>query len=145
MKRSDILKLNDGEVLELAQMYGLPEKSIPEFTEGLLQKTPLEYCVVTLGEGGAFAASKTGENVYEPAYKIDLIDPCGSGDAFTAGFLHSLLEHKGLREACKLGNALGAMVAEQHGATQTITYEEIEPFMQKREKMGVEPQFEVYV
>ena len=83
--------------------------------------------------------------MYEPAYKVDLVDPCGSGDAFTAGFLHMLLENKGLREACKFGNALGAMVAEQHGATQTITYEEIEPFMRERKTIEVEPQFKAYV
>ncbi len=145
MERSNILKLNDGEMVEVAQMYELPDKNISGFTDGLFQKTPLEICVVTLGNRGAFVASKDGEKVYEPAYKVDLIDSCGSGDAFTAGFLHMLLENRGLREACKFGNALGAMVAEQHGATQMIAYEEIEPFMRKRETIGVESQFEEYI
>jgi len=145
MERSNILKLNDGEMLEVAQMYGIPDKNIPEFVDGLLQKTALEYCVVTLGERGAFAASNTGKKVYEPAYKIKIIDSCGSGDAFTAGFLHMLVESKGLREACKFGNALGAMAAEQHGATQPIMYEKIEPFMRERETITVVSQFEMYI
>jgi len=144
IERSNILKLNDGEMLEVAQMYAIPANSIPEFTEGLLQKTPLQYCVITLGDRGAFAASRDGEKVYEPAYQVALVDTCGSGDAFTAGFLHMLLEDKGLREACKLGNALGAMVAEQHGATQRTTYEEVNRFMQEREMIEGEPQFEKY-
>ena len=141
MEQSNILKLNDGEMVTVAQMYGLPDSSFPEFVDGLFQKTPLKYCVVTLGGRGAFAASNDGEKVYEPAYKVTLIDSCGSGDAFTAGFLHNLLKKKGLREACKIGNAMGAMVAEQHGATQVIRYEEIERFMQERETIDVESQF----
>ena len=110
-----------------------------------MQKTPLHYCVVTLGERGAFAASKDGEQVYVPAYKVKLVDSCGSGDAFTAGFLHTLLKQQGLREACQFGNAIGAMVAEQHGATQPIAYEDVEPFMRTRETIEAESLFEKYL
>jgi fructokinase len=104
----------------------------------------LKYCLVTLGARGAFAASSEGEKVYEPAYRVTLVDTCGSGDAFIAGFLYALLENQGLRQACKFGNALGAVVAEQHGATQTATLSEIERFMQERETIEVETQFEEY-
>jgi fructokinase len=144
LARSTILKLNDGEMPVVAQMYGIPDKSIQEFTDGLLQKIPLKYCLVTLGARGAFAASSEGEKVYEPAYRVTLVDTCGSGDAFIAGFLYALLENQGLRQACKFGNALGAVVAEQHGATQTATLSEIERFMQERETIEVETQFEEY-
>lgn len=144
LARSSILKLNDGEMPVVAQLYGIPDKSIQKFTDGLFQKIPLKYCLVTLGAQGAFAASNDGEKVYEPAYRVNLVDTCGSGDAFTAGFLYALLENQGLRQACKFGNALGAMVAEQHGATQTTTLSEIEQFMQKRETIEVEPQFKEY-
>ncbi len=135
---STILKLNEHELPVVAQLYGLQDKTLHEFAEGLLQKTSLQYCLVTLGEQGAFAASRTGEHVYEPAYQIDLADTCGAGDAFTAGFLYALLEEKELRTACKFGNALGAMVAEQPGATQTVTYQEIEHFMQQRKTIDTE-------
>ena len=129
LAKSDILKLNDAEVSVVARIYGIPDQSIPEFTAGLLRKTSLKYCLVTLGGRGAFAASDRGEFVYAPAYKIRVVDSCGAGDAFTAGFLCTLLKNKGLRAACKFGNALGARVAEQHGATQVVTYEDIDRFM----------------
>lgn len=144
LERSTILKLNDGEMPVVAQIFGLPEHSIPEFVKGLFQKTQVTYCLVTLGARGAFAASNTGENVYEPAYRVNLVDTCGSGDAFTAGFLYALLENQRLRYTCKFGNALGAMVAEQHGATQTVALSEIERFMQERETIEVEPSFKEY-
>jgi sugar/nucleoside kinase (ribokinase family) len=85
--------------------------------------------VVTLGERGALALSRRGEKSYSPGYHINLVDPCGSGDGFAAGFIHSLLEDKPLREACRLGNALGAMIAQQEGATQPVSYEAVMAFM----------------
>ena len=133
MERSTILKLNHEEMAEFAAMYGIPVASMQAFSDALFRQTPLQYCLITLGAQGAFAASREGESVYEPAYKVKLIDPCGSGDAFSAGFLHTLLQGGSLREACRFGNALGAMVAEQAGATQVITPPEIEAFMQERE------------
>lgn len=144
MMRSNILKLNNDEMPIVAEMYGISHPTIAEFAKSLFRKTPLEYCLVTLGERGAFAASKKGEEVYVPAYKVKLIDSCGSGDAFTAGFLHTLLQEKGLGEACKFGNALGAMVAEQPGATQAITPEEIEGFIQERETIAVPAEFQEF-
>jgi fructokinase len=144
LARSNILKLNDHEMAVVAQMYGVPDTSIPKFADGLFQKTALHYCLVTLGERGAFAASNAGEKVYTPAYRVNLVDTCGSGDAFTAGFLYALLENKGLKQACKFGNALGAIVAEQHGATQIVAYAELERFMQTRAAIEIEPQFKEY-
>ena len=69
------------------------------------------------------------KKIYSPGYHVHLVDPCGSGDGFTAGFIHALLEGESLKHACRLGNALGAMVAQQEGATQPISYREVMAFM----------------
>ena len=53
-------------------------------------------------------------------------DPLGSGDAFSAGFISKILSGSDLREACRFGNQLGAIVATQAGATQTIHKNEME-------------------
>lgn len=145
LNKSTILKLSDGEVPVVAGIYGLPDHSIPEFVEGLFLATPVQYCLVTLGAHGVFAASNEGEKVYEPAYRVTLVDTCGAGDACTAGFLVTFLRNNALREACQFGNALGAMVAEQHGATQPVAYNDIVAFMQQREKAEALPEFEQYV
>ena len=47
-----------------------------------------------------------------------------------SGFIHALLEGESLNQACRLGNALGAMVAQQEGATQPISYKEALAFME---------------
>jgi fructokinase len=144
ISRSTILKLNDGEVPAVARIYDLPA-TLPEFVEGLFTATPLSYCLITLGSQGAFAASKSGERIYVPAYQVTLVDTCGAGDAFTAGFLATFLQRQNLWEACRVGNALGAMVAEQPGATQPIKPEAVQEFMQNREHSPIfEPLREYY-
>lgn len=143
LEHADILKLNDEEFAVLTDFFGLQGNLLPDRVEDLLRRTELEYCVVTLGERGALAHSKKGEQVYCPGYRVDLVDPCGAGDGFTAGFIHSLLDNKSLREACSLGNALGAMVAQQEGATQPISYDEIISFMEKNHPAIIEKNLQV--
>jgi fructokinase len=141
LEQANILKLNDEELAALVNFLGLSGESAPDQTEHLLQHAGLDYCVVTLGERGALALSIEGEKIYSPGYRVHLVDPCGSGDGFTAGFIHTLLDNKPLRDACRLGNALGAMVAQQEGATQPISCEEVMAFMAANHPETIDPDF----
>lgn len=141
LEQADILKLNDEELALLETLLDLKGSIMPDRAADLLRRAELEYCVVTLGKKGVFALSKSGEQVYSPGYDVDLVDPCGSGDAFTAGFIHSLLQNKPLSAACRLGNALGAMVAQQEGATRPVSYEEITAFMDKNHPANIDENF----
>ena len=129
---ADILKLNETEIIDVAGMYGIEHSSIPFSARALLKKTGLALIVVTLGEKGAYAVSRDGEGVYAPGYKIELVDPCGSGDAFTAAFLTSILKGEELSTALQRGNALGALVAAQKGATQPVDDRQIASFLDSR-------------
>jgi fructokinase len=130
LEQANILKLSDEELAVLVDLLGLQGDSAPDQAEHLLKHAGLAYCVVTLGERGAFALSRRGEKIYSPGYHVNLVDPCGSGDGFAAGFIHALLEGDSLKHACRLGNALGAMVAQHEGATQPISYREVMAFME---------------
>ena len=130
LEQANVLKLNDEELVVLVDLLGLRGDSVPDQAENLLKHADLDYCVVTLGERGAFALSLRGEKIYSPGYHVSLVDPCGSGDGFTAGFIHALLEGGSLNKACRFGNALGSMVAQQEGATQPISYQEVIAFME---------------
>ena len=101
-------------------------------------------CVVTLGERGAFAMSERSEKVYVPGYKVELVDACGSGDAFTAGFIHRLLRGAPLAGCCELGCALGALVASQKGATEAISPARLEAFIAGGGERTVEPKLDAY-
>lgn len=128
LEKADVLKLNDDELHEIAEMFGLTSRDAVRLCEDVMEKWSIGCCVVTLGEKGAFALSQKGEKIYVPGYRVDLADSVGAGDAFTAGFACRILRDTSLAEACEFGNVLGAIVSKQKGATSPITQDEIESF-----------------
>ena len=122
---ADLLKLNDDEVRTLDELLAIHAGDAVAFCTEIMRRYPLQHCLVTFGENGALVVSRTGETVYEPGYRVDVVDTLGSGDAFTAGFVHKFLRGAGLREACRFGNALGALVATQSGGTEPVASEAI--------------------
>lgn len=128
LEKADILKLNADEILEVAQMVGINNGSVPQLCLDIIKKYHLHYCVVTLDHKGAFAVSNQGQKVYVPGYKVDLVDSLGAGDAFTAGFIHSLVRSRTLTQACELGNILGAIVCTQKSGTAPVSWQDIEEF-----------------
>lgn len=128
LQKADILKLNEDEVHQLGRMLGVSHNNIPEFCEEMLDKWFLEHCVVTLGDKGAFAMSAAGEKIYVPGYKVEVADSIGSGDAFSAGFVHKLLRGTSTSEAAQFGNVLGALVATTEGAASPVALEDVDLF-----------------
>jgi fructokinase len=140
--RADILKLNDGEADLLAEIYGMERSGggvdLIRFAETLLGHSNLKFIVVTLGERGAFAVSREGEKAYHPAFSVRLRDSVGSGDAFTAGFVDALLNDRSLPLACRYGNALGAGVAAQEGATRPLDRSQVDALLETAELGPIE-------
>ncbi len=124
LNNADILKLNKQEANSLNDMLQLNKNGLVEICRELINSYQLQYCVITLEEYGSLAVSESGEVVYNPGFKVNLADPLGAGDAFTAGFVDALLREKSLKEASESGNRFGALVATQQGATQKITLDE---------------------
>lgn len=138
---ADILKLNDQELLTVDRIYGLPAGTPAEKATRLASMADLRCVVVTLGEGGAFAASREGTTFYEQAFAVTPVDTIGSGDAFTAGFIHALLSHRPLAEALRLGNALGALVTSQRGATEPLAPGRLESMLAEGKRLPPDPRF----
>ena len=131
LKKADILKLNDDEAKQLSEILQIKYNTLIDLCSAIIERFSLLCCLVTLGEKGAFALSNENKKVYVPGYRIELVDSLGSGDAFTAGFIHCYLKGISLEEACTLGNILGAICATQKGGTQPINREKIEEFKNK--------------
>ena len=129
LQHADILRLNDGEVRLLSGLLGVMHTTVSGFADEIMRRWELAYCVTTLGERGAFMASREGAKAYVPGCKVEVVDPCGSGDAFTAACIHGLLQGRPMVDCLEAGNALGAMVAAQRGATVPIRPSELEAFM----------------
>ena len=128
LDKATMVKLNEDEAPYLSGLFSLPE-NIPDFCAAMIERWALSYCVITLGDKGVFAASADGAARYAPGFQIELADPCGAGDAFTAGFIDRLFRGKALSECCRFGNALGALVAAQPGATVPVSLDEIQIFL----------------
>ncbi len=145
LARSNVVKLNHDELAALATMLGLRGRSIPERVDSLMERGDLEYCLVTMGAGGAYAAARAGEKTYCPAFRVRLVDTTGSGDAFTAGFLDGLLRNGNLKEACRRGNAMGALVAAQRGATQPTGPAALETLLARGDYGEMDPALAEYL
>ena len=142
LQKADVLKLNEDEAHQLGRMLNISHRTIPDFCEEISSKWSLKYCLVTLAESGAFAFSKDGEKVYAPGYKVLLADSLGSGDAFSAGFVHKILRQKSINQACQFGNVLGALVATKKGATPSVTLDEVNLFRNQNCGRNIHPEVE---
>lgn len=113
LKRTDIFMPNEVEVKVLT---GLDYKEGAEFF--------LKWCdvvVVKRGEKGCYVLSE-GESFEVPAFKVDVVDTTGAGDAFNAGFLYGYLSGKDLKECAKLGNYVASLCIQKVGAKTYLKY-----------------------
>jgi fructokinase len=145
LQRANVLKLNEDEAQGLGEKLDMPRKSLPDFCRQMVERWSLKYCLVTLGEKGAFGVSAQGDSVYVPGYRVELADSLGSGDAFSAGFVHRLLRGASITEACEFGNVLGALVAAKQGGTALVTLDEIEGFCNQDCQRAVHPDLEAFI
>jgi len=131
LSAANILKINDEELLKLKQLLGLHCSELQNMAGELVSIYQLDLVLVTLGAKGAFFVSNKSEVYYSAGYKVELVDTVGSGDAFSAGFVHSYLNGKSRAESLEFGNACGAVVAGTKGGTEPVSKEEIIRFIQQ--------------
>lgn len=125
---TDILKLNDDELLILKEWYGNEQTSVADFLIELAQKFSLQRIILTLGSDGAMLYDNG--NLYQVNGKsVKVADTIGCGDSFLAGFLKNLLECQSPTFALNYACSLGALVATYHGANPPIVEAQILNFM----------------
>lgn len=85
--------------------------------------------IITRGERGSVAAR--GGKVWScGAYRMDVVDPSGSGDAFTSGVIRSILLGYDIPQTLRYASAMGASVTRAAGTTDTaFSAEEAEAFL----------------
>ncbi|WP_084783798.1 ribokinase [Paenibacillus sp. FJAT-26967] len=89
--------------------------------------------IVTKGSQGV-SIHEGDKEINIPAYRIDVVDTTGAGDAFNGGLAVALAKGTHLREACKFGNAVAALSTTKLGAqTGMPTAQEVEKFIGSRD------------
>ncbi len=125
LHKSDVIKLNDDELLVFAAWYAKQNLNEQQLIQWLADHYGAKLVCVTKGENGASLYCE-GRFYHHPGFKIHAVDTVGAGDAFLAGLLAALFDQKSHDEALAFACATGAFVASKAGATPEYKMQEIE-------------------
>jgi fructokinase len=125
LRKADVVKLNDEEIVVISQWFNKHKHDEKSLLRWLSSEYKIGTVVMTRGEHGAIAF-REGEFYEHSGYKVNAVDTVGSGDAFLAGFLVSLINGSTTGEALAFACATGALVATKTGGTPDYSVTEIE-------------------
>lgn len=115
MKRCNILKINDEELVTVSRMFGYPGIDLQDKCWILLGKYNLQMLILTCGINGSYVFTP-GNVSFQSTPKVKVADTVGAGDSFTAAFIASILKDKPVAEAHECAVKTSAFVCTQEGA-----------------------------
>ena len=119
MKRCNILKINDEELIQIGRMFGYPGLDIENKCWLILGKYNLDMLVLTCGVNGSYVFTP-GCVSYQETPRVEVADTVGAGDSFTGSFCAAILSGRPVKEAHKLAVEVSAYVCTQNGAMPDI-------------------------
>lgn len=119
MKRCNILKINDEELVTVSRMFGYPGIDLQDKCWILLGKYNLKMLILTCGINGSYVFTP-GNVSFQPTPKVEVADTVGAGDSFTVAFISSVLKGKSVSEAHSLAVRTSAFVCTEKGAMPTL-------------------------
>ena len=119
MKRCNILKINDEELIQIGRMFGCPGLDIENKCWLILGKYNLDMLVLTCGVNGSYVFTP-GCVSYQETPRVEVADTVGAGDSFTGSFCAAILSGRPVKEAHKLAVEVSAYVCTQNGAMPDI-------------------------
>jgi len=122
MKRCNVLKINDEELVTIGRLFGYPGLDIENKCWLILGKYNLDMLVLTCGVNGSYVFAP-GEQSFQETPKVEVADTVGAGDSFTGTFCASILKGKSIKEAHELAVKVSAYVCTQNGAMPEIPAE----------------------
>lgn len=130
----DLLKLVDyltPNEIELSVLTGLPTKTNEQVITAAkaLSMRTAGTVIATLGEKGALIA-RSGAVEHIPGYRVNAVDTVAAGDSFNGALAVALTEGKGVEEAVRFANAMGALTVQKAGAIPSLhTKAQLEDFI----------------
>jgi ribokinase len=128
-KYVDVIIPNRVELQQLSGIEVRTEEDVFKAGECLLSRG-VKVVVATLGARGAAVITYDKKKIVE-AFKVDVVDTVGAGDAFAAGLAVALVEGRDIEEAVRFANAVAALKVTRMGAQSMPYREEVEKFLKK--------------
>ena len=122
IKRCNILKINDEELITISRIFGYPGIDLENKCWLLLGKYNLKMLILTCGVNGSYVFTP-GEVSFIETPKVEVADTVGAGDSFTGAFVASILKGKSVKEAHELAVKVSAFVCTQNGAMPVLPEE----------------------
>ena len=122
LKRCNILKINDEELVVIKRMYGYDDLDMRGICEKMLAEYGLKMLVLTCGTNGSYVFAP-GLTSFQETPKVKVADTVGAGDSFTGSFCASIINGKPIQEAHKKAVEVSAFVCTQNGAMPTLPLE----------------------
>ncbi len=115
MKKCNILKINDEELVTVSRMFGYPGIDLQDKCWIMLGKYNLKMLILTCGVNGSYVFTP-GEISFVETPKVEVADTVGAGDSFTGSFVACILKGHSVREAHMMAVKVSAFVCTQKGA-----------------------------
>lgn len=122
MRKCNILKINDEELITLSRMFGWPGIDLEDKCWILLAKFNLRMLILTCGVNGSYVFTP-GEISFVETPKVEVADTVGAGDSFTAAFVAAILKGKSVADAHHLAVKVSAYVCTCNGAMPKLPEE----------------------
>ena len=115
LRRCNVLKINDEELVIIGRMFGYPGLDIENKCWLILGKYNLDMLVLTCGTNGSYVFTP-GDMSFQETPKVEVADTVGAGDSFTGSFCAAILSGMPVTEAHRRAVEVSAYVCTQNGA-----------------------------
>ena len=122
LNKSNILKINDEELIIVSELFGYEGLSQEEACGRILAEYDLRMLILTCGTEGSYIITSEGTS-FQPTPKVEVADTVGAGDSFTGSFLASILKGRTIEDAHKCAVEVSAYVCTQNGAMPQLPEE----------------------
>lgn len=119
MRRCNILKINDEELVTVSRIFGYPGIDLQDKCWILLGKYNLKMLILTCGINGSYVFTP-GNVSFLPTPRVEVADTVGAGDSFTAAFISCVLKGMPVAEAHRRAVATSAFVCTCNGAMPVL-------------------------
>ena len=110
----------------------------PEDVAGFFLDKGVGTIALKMGREGSYLQNRE-QRLYVPAFKVDVVDTSGAGDAWVAGFLTGITMGWDIERAARFGSAMGGLCATAVGTTAGLkSMEETVAFMEAAEVLNTQ-------